>query len=230
MAVFNISLANDASFPGSPTNGQVLQFSSSEGNKWTPVTLSGGGGLTTTARTTSYTAVAYDHVLANATSGVLTVTLPSASTAGNGAVVRVTKTDASTNAVTVRPATGNLNGLSGGSLTDTTVRTANYTAVNLDNVLCNASGGLFTVTLPAPTAGRLVRVTKVDTSVNAVLVAPPSGAIDGSPTASVNVSGSGRNFFADGSAWRSYPNTHAITTKQLDSQDFVSDGTTWWSV
>ena len=225
--VNKIQTSADVSFQAAPIQGQVLQFDVASGNKW----VNRAGSLTPTAKTAAYTAASGDHVLVDATSAAVTVTLPAAATVGSGATVRVTKTDATVNAVTVKPASGNLNGLTvAGTLTNTASKTANYTAVSLDNVLCNAAGGLFTVTLPAATAGRWVRVTKTDSSVNAVLVAPPSGTIDGDTTASVNRQNLGQNFFADGTAWHYLPDTTASTVKQLDSQDFVSDGTNWWTV
>lgn len=47
----------------------------------------------------------------------------------------------------------------GGALTATAVKTGNYTAVASDKVLCNASGGSFTVTLPgSPSDGNRVGV------------------------------------------------------------------------
>jgi hypothetical protein len=222
-----ISNLGDTNLQTTPVVGQILKFDSISGvSKWV-----NEGILMPTAKTANYTAVAGDHVLANATSGPITVTLPSAATATAGAWVRVTKTDSSTNGVIVNPPTGNLNGLTvSGSLTNTASKTSNYTAASLDNVQCDASSGSFTVTLPAATAGRWVRVTKIDSSVNTVLVAPPSGTIDGDVNASVNRRYYGQNFVADGTSWHYLPDTYANTFKQMATQDFVSDGTGWWAV
>ncbi len=65
--------------------------------------------LNVTTKTANYTAVANDLVLANATSGAITVTMPNAPVLNT--VVAVKKTDSSTNAVTIVPGTNaNLNG------------------------------------------------------------------------------------------------------------------------
>ena len=61
--------------------------------------------------------------------------------------------------------------LSAGNLTATSVKTANYTAAASEIVPCNATGGAFTVTLPAnPTDNTRIVVKKIDSSVNAVTV------------------------------------------------------------
>jgi len=84
-------------------------------------------------------------------------------------------------------------------------KTANYTASDTDGViLCDASGGAFTVTLSATTSGREHVVKKTDSSANAVTVSPPTGNIDGSSSASL--------------------------ASQYDSIKMVSDGTDWWIV
>lgn len=57
-------------------------------------------------------------------------------------------------------------------LTPTALKTANYTAANGDLVVCDASGGAFTVTLPAGASGFRVGVKKIkaDTSFNKVTI------------------------------------------------------------
>lgn len=55
--------------------------------------------------------------------------------------------------------------------TTTSTKAANYTAAAGEIVVCDSSGGAFTVTLPsAPANGTLVTVAKIDTSQNAVTV------------------------------------------------------------
>lgn len=68
-----------------------------------------------------------------------------------------------------------------------TTKTANYTAVVGDYVLCNATSGVFTVTLPSnPTIGAVVGVKKTDATSNLPLVAPSgSGTIDGDANATL---------------------------------------------
>lgn len=56
------------------------------------------------------------------------------------------------------------------SLTPTASKTANYTAVSGDLVMCNATGGAFTVTLPAAAAGSFVGIKKTDSSANVVTI------------------------------------------------------------
>ena len=65
--------------------------------------------LTTTSKTTTYSAVDGDFVLADASGGAFTVTLP---TPTAGRRVAVKKTDSSANAVTVATASGNIDGSS----------------------------------------------------------------------------------------------------------------------
>jgi hypothetical protein len=56
-------------------------------------------------------------------------------------------------------------------LTPTAVKTANYTLVNGDYALMNATSGALTATLPAAAAGLVVGVKKTDSSGNAVTIA-----------------------------------------------------------
>lgn len=56
-------------------------------------------------------------------------------------------------------------------LTPTASKTAAYTAVSGDLVLCNAAGGAFTVTLPTAVAGVLISIKKTDSSANAITIA-----------------------------------------------------------
>jgi len=73
-------------------------------------------------------------------------------------------------------------------------------------ILCDASGGAFTVTLPEATGGadgRVFHIKKVDASANAVTV-------DGHAAETI-----------DGAA------TQALSA-QYDSIMLVSDGTEWW--
>ncbi len=80
--------------------------------------------------------------------------------------------------------------------TNTTLTTGNTI------VLVNASGGNRTMTLPAPTAGKIVHIKKTDSSANTVVISPPSGTIDGSATKSLltqydslSIVSDGTNFF-----------------------------------
>lgn len=80
--------------------------------------------------------------------------------------------------------------------TNTTLTTGNTI------VLVNASGGSRTITLPAPTSGKIVHIKKTDSSLNAVTISPPSGTIDGAGSKSLafqydslTIASDGTNFF-----------------------------------
>ena len=69
-------------------------------------------------------------------------------------------------------------------------------------VLVNASGASRTVTLPAPTSGKIFNIKKTDSSVNTVVISPPSGTIDGAASKSLvaqydslTITSDGTNFF-----------------------------------
>jgi len=87
-------------------------------------------------------------------------------------------------------------------LVPTASKTANYTAVDGDLVLVNSTGGIFTVTLPAPTAGRMVGVKKTDASANAVTIATVSGLIDGAATWPFTVQYQSQVYVGDGANWQ----------------------------
>lgn len=103
--------------------------------------------------------------------------------------------------VTVRQSGASVAGLAASQVV---AKTTTYTAVNHDLVLASASGGAFTVTLPAVAAGAFVTVKKTDSSANVVTVSPASGTIDGASSVALSV--------------------------QYESYDFVSDGTNWFIV
>ena len=80
--------------------------------------------------------------------------------------------------------------------TNTTLTTGNTI------VLVSASGGARTITLPAPTAGKIVIIKKTDSSLNSVTISAPSGTIDGAASKSLltqydslTIASDGTNFF-----------------------------------
>ena len=90
----------------------------------------------------------------------------------------------------------------------TVTKTAAYTAVASDKViLCDATGGAFTVTLPAvaSSAKLLFHIKKIDGSANAITV-------DGNGAETI-----------DDSA------THSLSS-QYNSITIVCDGTEWWKL
>ncbi len=93
------------------TSGQFLKTQGAGAN---PVWAAAPGGWNVTSQSANYTASDGDIVLVDASSGAVTITLPSPS---SGAKVRVKKTDASTNIVTVSPsATETIDGSSSHSI------------------------------------------------------------------------------------------------------------------
>lgn len=119
------------------------------------------------------------------------VTLP-ASAPSNGQVLTAT---GATTTTWSSPAAG-------GAMTPV-ARTTNYTATNNDFVICDATSGAITVTLPTPASavGGRVRVLKNDASVNTVLVSSSTATLAGSNTFSVNVRWMSQDFSSDGTNW-----------------------------
>jgi hypothetical protein len=96
-----LSLSGDSTTPGNDkyygTNGS--------GTKGYYTLPAGGSGVTVVARATGYTAADGDFVIANATSGGFTVTMPPVA---SGATLSVKKIDSSVNAIIVQPQGGEL--------------------------------------------------------------------------------------------------------------------------
>lgn len=82
-----------------PTDGQVYAYDSGSGT-FVPTTPSAGSTYTVRTKTTTYTALAGDVLLCDATGAAFTVTLPAAATV-TGSSISVKKTDSSGNAVTI---------------------------------------------------------------------------------------------------------------------------------
>ena len=100
----------------------------------------------------------------------------------------------------------------GGGIGTPTTKTANYTASPGDLVLCDASGGAFTITLPAASgnSGKTIAVKKTDTGGNAITVSRA-----GSDTISGLTSGGQTSF---------------TVRAEGDCYWLVSDGTATWHV
>ena len=74
-------------------------------------------------------------------------------------------------------------------LTATTIKTSAYTANPNELVRCNASGGAFTVTLPAATtAGQVVLVKKLDSSANAITIQRAGSDVINQSSSSLSIS------------------------------------------
>ena len=94
------------------------------------------------------------------------------------------------------------------SVESVTTKTANYTATLTDSVIeCNATGGAFTVTLPAAASSTGVKyfIKKTDASANAVTV-DPNGAelIDGVSTKALSSQYASYTIICNGSSWSIY--------------------------
>lgn len=93
-----------------------------------------------------------------------------------------------------------------GGVVAITTKTGTYTAANTDTViLCDASGGAFTVTLPAAAdnTGKVFYLKKIDSSANAV-----------------TIDGNGAETIDDA--------TTLVLSGQYDAAMLVSDGAEWW--
>lgn len=95
--------------------------------------------------------------------------------------------------------------LDGGLAVPVAAKTANYTATKEDYViLCDASGGAFTVTLPVGLVepGRSYHIKKTDSSANAVTIdAAGSETIDGDLTVGISAQYESLLLISDGSNW-----------------------------
>lgn len=106
--------------------------------------------------------------------------------------------DHTSNNITASSGNVSINGIvpgagGGGGLTPTTtIKTSAYTAVASDLVLCNTSGGAFTVTLPlSPTNGTSVGILDTNNSfaTNNLTINPNGATIEGDTSAILNING-----------------------------------------
>jgi hypothetical protein len=101
-------------FSGTVTVPTPVNGSDAATKAYVDSNMGGTSRFTPRPLTTSAAVNDYNFVIANATSGVLTVTLPAAI---SGGWVRVKKSDSSGNAVTIVPASGQIDNLSSVSIT-----------------------------------------------------------------------------------------------------------------
>jgi len=155
----------------------------------TPITVAQGGTATALAPSTGQVLIAQsstsyaprtvsgDGVLSSA--GVLTVTKTA------GAAFAASATTDTTNATNITSGTLSAARLPATTSVSPSIRkitaSASVTASDF-TVLCDATSGSITVTLPTPVAGQILNVKKIDSSANAVTVSPASGTIDGAAT------------------------------------------------
>lgn len=114
----------------------------------------------------------------------------------------------------------------GGNLSVTS-KTANYTATTSDDViLCDASGGAFTITFYSASGntGKQIRIKKTDSSFNAVTL---SG-----PTSSLNTQGESVVYVSDGTNWqlisRAIPSIRTSYTPTVVGAGTVSDNVAYY--
>lgn len=200
---------------------------------------------TVATKTAAYTATTADEVLiCDTTSAAFTLTLPTA--VGNtGKSFWIHKIGTAANDLTIDPngsqtidgqTTMLLSGqyrsvqiVSDGSNwvtiskdEETIVsKTTTYTATQEDDIiLCSASGGAWTLTLPAAAAskGKVYRIIKTDSSANAVTV-DGNGAetIDGATTTALNAQYNSLTITCDGSAWYSIGRERLPTIQKFTS-------------
>lgn len=89
----------------------------------------------------------------------------------------------------------------GGALFTPVAKTGNYTAAAFEFVVCDTTSGAIIITLPAPSAGAQVKVKKVSSSGNSVLVQPASGTIDGAANDTCNTQWQLNDYISDGVTW-----------------------------
>jgi hypothetical protein len=92
--------------------------------------------------------------------------------------------------------------LGGGSSYTVSTKVAAYTAVDGDVLLCDASGGAFSVTLPPAASGASILVKKTDASANAVTVdGDAAETIDGALTLALAAQYAAITLWSDGTSW-----------------------------
>ena len=80
--------------------------------------------------------------------------------------------------------------------------TANYTTSNREFVLCNASSGVFTVTLPTIEEDIWIAIKKTDSSVNAITITTPDASpIDGAGTITLSTQYESVNLYSTDKVW-----------------------------
>jgi len=177
-----ISLVNDEAAPG---NSQYYGTDGSGAKGFHALPTSGASGVTSVAGRTGAVVLA----AADITTGTMATARLGSGTASATTYLRGDGTWAT-------PATGG----SGGGLTAVAAN-ATMTAANNTFIVANAATAGFTITLPAASNGGHVYIKKVDSTVNAVIIVPASGQIDGGASVVANEQWEGIDLFSDGTQW-----------------------------
>lgn len=165
----------NVSAAGTPTSGQIAQWTSSTTIQGVAVTGSGS------------------VVLAVSPAFTGTPTAPTA-TAGTN----------TTQVATTAFVTTAVGGVSGSGAWVYQNKTANYTAAGYEHVFVDSTLGNIVITLPAVTGGKPVQVTKISVDTNTVTVTPASGLIDGLTNFSIRQRGESIDTAPDGTNWWIY--------------------------
>ena len=154
-----------------------------------------------------------NQITASASTGSVTLSLPQsiATTSAvqfggltvNGTLALTPGTTGSLDNTAIGATTASTLKITSETVAYTAVTTTPYTATNASNILSVQHAGAVSVTLPANTAGRLIRVK--DESGNAstqnITVSPASGTIDGAATYVINTNYGKATFFGNGTNW-----------------------------
>jgi hypothetical protein len=199
-----------------PTNGQILSYNGTKFN-WVAAPSGGtdpvmGGDISGTASNAT--------IIANAvvTSNITDANVTTAKIADANVTTAKIANSAITQpkiAATNSPSAGQVLSWTGSAFTWVTPsagggsgnynvvnKTADYTAVEGDFVICDATNGAITITLPIPaTAGSRVKVNKVDSSSNSVVIKAATGQISNQNTVTNNGQWTCTDYTTDGAKW-----------------------------
>jgi hypothetical protein len=202
--------------------------------------------LTWTKKTTNYTAVNGDQIIADTTSGTFTITLPTSPTTGNivtivdGANWKTTNLTVARNGSTIEGLSEDLlidiGGIridiifdgttwevytlgTAGSSPSLIKKTTNYTAVNGDQIIADTTAGAFTITLPSsPTTGNIITIVDgANWKTTNLTVARNGSTIEGlAEDLIINIGGIRIDIVFDGSTWEVYTVASSSTSLTND--------------
>jgi hypothetical protein len=213
--------------------GAILQVNST-GDGWTV-----GASTVVGTTVTPYMATVLDDLSAAAARTTLGALSDAAGAVGTTNLAALAVTTAKLDALAVTTAKIDAGAVTRAKITETlntTSKTANYTATASDDViLCSASGGAFTITLPAAASstGLHLVVKKTDSGFNAVTIdGNASETIDGATTKKLSTQYESIEIVCDGSNWhivrRHIPNLRQTFTPTGGWNTNVTYTGSWW--